>query len=203
MSQPGRLARGTNIVARRRTGAAGLLVMLAAATVLRTVLAGAAGAASERGAALFALLLLAAAVRAGWRPGRLRPTGLGWGLLGAAGLVAGPVVLRLAVPRPQLHVSGTGFVMWAVVVTAVALAEEVLVRGVLFNAVEDAAGVPAALVLTTVVFALVHVPLYGVAALPLDLAVGLWLGGLRVLSGGVTAPATAHVLADLAGWWLW
>ena len=45
-------------------------------------------------------------------------------------------------------------------------------------------------------------PLYGWAALPLDLAVGLLLGGLRMLAGGWGAPAVAHAAADLAGWWL-
>jgi membrane protease YdiL (CAAX protease family) len=177
--------------------------MLGAATLLRTVVAGAAGAASERAAALFALLLLAAAVRAGWRPGRIRWTGVAWGLAGAAGLIVGPALLHIAGVHPQPHLSGAGFPLWAVVVTGVAVAEEVLLRGVLFTAVEQAVGVKAALVVTTILFALVHVPLYGISALPLDLAVGLWFGGLRVASGGVTAPATAHVLADLAGWWLW
>jgi hypothetical protein len=38
--------------------------------------------------------------------------------------------------------------------------------------------------------------------LPLDLAVGLLLGGLRIVSGGVLAPAVAHVVADLVGGWL-
>jgi hypothetical protein len=46
----------------------------------------------------------------------------------------------------------------------------------------------------------VHVPLYGWRALPLDLGAGLWLGGLRVLSGGVAAPAVAHALADRGAW---
>jgi len=48
----------------------------------------------------------------------------------------------------------------------------------------------------------VHVPLYGVGALPLDAAVGLLLGGLRLLTGGWVAPAAAHALADVAGGWL-
>jgi len=49
-------------------------------------------------------------------------------------------------------------------------------------------------------FALIHLPRYGAAALPLDLGVGVLLGGLRLLSGGTGAPATAHALADLASW---
>jgi membrane protease YdiL (CAAX protease family) len=203
-SQPGRLARGQSVVARRRPNAVELLVVLGAALALRLLGAGTAGAASEPGAAVFAVLLLGAAARAGWRPGRLRPSALAWGVLGAVGLVAGPAVLRLAgPPHPLLHVTAAGFPLWAVVVTGVALGEEVLLRGALFAAIDEAVGVNTALVATTVVFALVHVPLYGVHALPLDLAVGLWLGGLRVATGGVAAPATAHAVADLAGWWLW
>jgi hypothetical protein len=30
----------------------------------------------------------------------------------------------------------------------------------------------------------------------------VWLGGLRLQSGGAGAPAVAHTLADLASWWL-
>ena len=56
--------------------------------------------------------------------------------------------------------------------------------------------------MTSVVFALLHVPLYGWHVVPLDLGVGLWLAGLRLISGGVAAPAVAHVVADLATWWL-
>jgi uncharacterized protein len=129
--------------------------------------------------------------------------GLAWGVLGAAGLVAGPAVLSLVSSRPAVGFPAAGFPLWAVVVSGVAVAEEVLLRGALFAAVEEYAGTRAALVVTAVVFALVHVPLYGLTALPLDLAAGLWLGGLRIASGGVLAPASAHVIADLAGWWLW
>jgi membrane protease YdiL (CAAX protease family) len=204
VSQPGRLARGQSVVARRRTSAVELLVVLGAALALRLFVAGAAGAASEPGAALFAVLLLGAAAKSGWRPGRLGRRGLTWGVLGAVGLVAGPTVLRFAgPPHPSLHVAATTFPLWAVIVTGVALGEELLLRGALFAAIDDVVGVKTALVVTTVVFALVHVPLYGMHALPLDLAVGLWLGGLRVATGDVAAPATAHVVADLAGWWLW
>jgi membrane protease YdiL (CAAX protease family) len=204
VSQPGRLARGHSVVARPRTNAVELLVVLGAALALRLLVAGPAGAASEPGAALFAVLLLGAAAKAGWRPGGIRLSGLTLGVLGAVGLVAGPVVLRFAgPPHPALHMAAASLPLWAVIVTGVALGEELLLRGALFAAIDEAVGVKTALVVTTVVFALVHVPLYGMHALPLDLAVGLWLGGLRVASGDVAAPATAHVVADLAGWWLW
>jgi hypothetical protein len=47
-----------------------------------------------------------------------------------------------------------------------------------------------------------HVPLYGWGVVPVDLAAGVWLAGLRLAGGGVGAPVVAHLLADLAGWWL-
>jgi hypothetical protein len=53
-----------------------------------------------------------------------------------------------------------------------------------------------------VLFGLMHVPFYGWHALPLDTAVGAVLGVARVAAGTWTAPALAHVGADLAGWWL-
>ena len=54
----------------------------------------------------------------------------------------------------------------------------------------------------TVAFALLHVPLNGWHVVPLDLAVGLGLGGLRVATRSVVAPAAAHAIADLATWWV-
>ena len=59
-----------------------------------------------------------------------------------------------------------------------------------------------AVLVTSVVFALMHVPLYGWHVVPLDLGVGLWLAGLRLATGGIAAPAVAHTIADLATWWL-
>ena len=94
------------------------------------------------------------------------------------------------------------FTIWAAVVTLVALAEEVLLRGSLFEAAARYRGENAAIALSAVAFALLHVPVYGWSVLPLDLAVGVALGVLRVLAGSVTAPAITHVVADLAGWWL-
>jgi membrane protease YdiL (CAAX protease family) len=102
---------------------------------------------------------------------------------------------------PPLRPSDT-FAPWALVTIAVAAAEELVLRGVLFGRLEARAGPILAVVATSAVFAVMHVPLYGWHVVPLDLGVGLWLGGLRLLSGSVVAPAIAHVLADLATWWL-
>jgi len=76
------------------------------------------------------------------------------------------------------------------------------IRGALFDTVRAWSGDGGALVATTLLFAAMHVPLYGIGSLPLDLAAGMLLGGLRIVSGGVVAPAMAHVIADLAGGWL-
>jgi membrane protease YdiL (CAAX protease family) len=95
-----------------------------------------------------------------------------------------------------------GFGPWAAITVLVATAEELVLRGVLFEAVDDASGAAAAVVATSLAFALIHVPLYGWHVVPLDLGVGLLLGGLRVVTGRVSAPAAAHAIADLATWWL-
>jgi membrane protease YdiL (CAAX protease family) len=84
----------------------------------------------------------------------------------------------------------------------IAVAEEALLRGVLMDAVTSWAGDLAAVAVAAAAFALLHVPLYGWQAVPLDLAVGVWLGGLRLATGGIAAPATAHAVADLVAWWL-
>jgi len=84
----------------------------------------------------------------------------------------------------------------------VAGAEEAFLRGALFDAVQRRWNVHAAVVVAAVAFAALHVPLYGWHVLPLDLAVGLVLGAARLAAGTWTAPAIAHISADLAGWWL-
>ena len=85
---------------------------------------------------------------------------------------------------------------------AVAAAEEGILRGVLFDRLRAHGGLVPAIAVTTVTFALLHVPVYGWHVVPLDLAVGLGLAGLRLGTRTVAAPAVAHAVADLATWWL-
>jgi membrane protease YdiL (CAAX protease family) len=174
-----------------------LLGAFAAAVVIRVAVAGPAGAASVRAGLVFAAVLLGLAgiVRA-----RVRITvraGVA-GLLGAAVLVL-PVLATHGVGG---HLVTTGYLTWASATVVVATAEEVFLRGALYDAVARAHGVDAAVVVGAVAFAALHVPLYGWHVLPLDLAVGLVLGVLRLVTGTWTAPAIAHVGADLVGWWL-
>lgn len=158
-------------------------------------------AASMPAGVVFGLALLALAAGAGWRLGRPSLAAVGIGVAGGAVLVAAWLSSRSGV-AVELAPVNTAIARWTPAVALIAVAEEVVLRGVLFDAVRGWGGDGWALAATTVLFAAVHVPLYGFGALPLDLAVGLLLGGLRVVSRGVLAPAIAHVIADLAGGWL-
>ena len=148
----------------------------------------------------FGLGLLVTALLGGWRPERVRVSSL------AVGAAGGLVLVGLALATRSGPVAAlapaAAFGPWVVATILVATAEELILRGVLFGAFDRRLGVSWAVAITAVLFAVMHVPLYGWHVVPLDLGVGLWLGGLRLASGGVAAPAVAHGLADLATWWL-
>ena len=127
--------------------------------------------------------------------------GVGFGLA-LVGIVIVGSALAGATILPGTGRPAAPFLPWAAITILVASAEESLLRGRFFNVVRRAGGVIPAVLITTVAFALMHVPLYGWHVVPLDLAVGLGFAGLRLATGGVTAPAVAHALADLATWWL-
>lgn len=125
----------------------------------------------------------------------------------AAGVAAGVVLVVLSVFArwPQLPLvpgHAASFVPWASVTVLVATGEELVLRGVLWRRAAAAGGDVAALLATSLLFALIHVPIYGQGVILLDFGVGLVFGGLRLWFGGPAAPAAAHVLADLATWWL-
>ncbi len=187
------------LTGRHAAGPLLLLTMLAGALLLRLGLAGVAKARDPLAGAMFGLALLIGCAAAGWRPGRPGWRELAGGAGGALLLVALPILSHLRHAGAPL---GAGFTAWAPVVVLVALAEEALLRGVLWDALLTRRGPNAALAITTVAFALLHLPLYGPGVLPLDLAVGIILGGLRQATDGWWAPGLAHTAADLAGWWL-
>lgn len=186
---------------RAATRSAVCLIGIVAAAALRAAVGAPDTAASMPAGVVFAVALLALAVAAGWRPARPRIAAVGLGAAGGGALMA---AWLLSVGAPGIHVApvNAGLALWTPVVALVAVAEEVALRGALFDAVRSWRGDGVALLATTLLFALMHVPLYGIGSLPLDLAAGLLLGGLRIVSGGVLAPAVAHVIADLAGGWL-
>jgi len=128
------------------------------------------------------------------------------GLAGGLALV-GLALVVLLVTSPALAAPGTGVPAvlagpWLAATVLVALTEELILRGVLFELVERVGRWPLALLVTSATFALIHVPVYGWHVVPLDFGVGLVLGGLRLATGGWLAPGVAHVVADVATWWL-
>ena len=179
------------------TNAIALLTAFAGAIAVRVAVAGPAGATSIRAGLAFAAILAAVAVVS--RTGvTVTPRAAAIGLAGVALLVL-PVLAThdLGSARP-----GGSYATWAAATAVVATAEEAFLRGALYDAVRRARGVDAAVVVGALAFAALHVPLYGWKAFPLDAAVGLVLGALRVITGTWSAPAIAHVGADLVGWWL-
>jgi membrane protease YdiL (CAAX protease family) len=77
-----------------------------------------------------------------------------------------------------------------------AVAEEALFRRVAYGRLERF-GALVAIVGSASLFALVHLPAYGVAALPVDLGAGLLLSWQRWASGSWTVPAATHAAANL------
>jgi membrane protease YdiL (CAAX protease family) len=178
------------------------LLGLAAAVALRVHIAGAAGPRSELAAVWFAAALGAVALAT-------QGSGIGSAsaLRGVAAGIGGAAVLCVPAAIRHAAIGGVlpatdGYLRWATFVVVVAVAEEALLRGSLYRAVEQRAGGAVAIAVTSVAFGLLHAPVYGWAVVPLDVAVGVWLGTLRAVTGTVTAPAIAHSVADLAGWWL-
>jgi membrane protease YdiL (CAAX protease family) len=152
--------------------------------------------------ALFGLAFLVLARAGGMRVSLPAPSAWLIGLAGSVVLVALAIGASQLAGQPLRAVPKTEFALWTMITIVVASAEELVLRGALFNASRDSTGLLSAVVVTSAAFALMHVPLYGWHVVPLDLGVGVFLAGLRLASGSVAAPAVAHVVADLATWWL-
>jgi membrane protease YdiL (CAAX protease family) len=108
----------------------------------------------------------------------------GIALIGMATMVAGPPV-----PTPA-----TTLVVPLNVVAAVA--EEAFFRRLLYGDLRRW-GIPAAIGGSALLFAAMHVPLYGVAVFWVDLGAGLLFGWQRWVSGGWAAPAATHTAANV------
>jgi membrane protease YdiL (CAAX protease family) len=115
----------------------------------------------------------------------------GWGvplLLGLVGVVGAAVVGGPVADRRAGGVA-VGLALGA------AVAEEALFRRVLYERLLRF-GVVVAVVGSAGVFALVHLPAYGVAAMPVDLGAALLLSWQRYASGRWTVPAVTHAVAN-------
>ena len=76
-----------------------------------------------------------------------------------------------------------------------AVAEEALFRRLAYARLE-AFGAAVAIVGSAALFGLVHVPAYGLSALPVDVGAGLLFGWQRWASGTWTVPAATHAVAN-------
>jgi membrane protease YdiL (CAAX protease family) len=117
-----------------------------------------------------------------------------------AGLMVGAILLAPVVSGPLSARSLGAFWSWAAIAAVIATLEETSIRGVLYRRWAGEAGTVPAILVGAAVFALIHLPRYGLEAMPLDAAVGLALGGLRALTGRVLPCAVAHTLADWGAW---
>jgi membrane protease YdiL (CAAX protease family) len=113
------------------------------------------------------------------------PLGIGLAAVAAAGAVAGPA------PHPRVGAAAAGLGLLA------AVAEEALFRRLLYRRLLVRHGTVVAVLGSAVLFALVHLPAYGTAALPVDLGAGLLLSWQRSASGRWTVPAVTHAVANL------
>jgi membrane protease YdiL (CAAX protease family) len=175
-----------------------LLAQLAGWTWVRVEVAGPARASHPVAGLLFGAGLAACALAVGWRPDRRLH--LVAGLAGGLVLCFPVVVLHVVEDRSVGTVSG--FLAWFAVIVVVVWAEEAFLRGALFAVVQRAGGALPALMITSLAFGLLHVPVYGWHVLAVDVAAGAWLGALRLATGSYWPAVVAHMVADAATWWL-
>jgi membrane protease YdiL (CAAX protease family) len=76
-----------------------------------------------------------------------------------------------------------------------AVAEEALFRRLTYARLQPF-GAAVAIVGSAVIFGLVHVPAYGLTALPVDVGAGLLFGWQRWAAGTWTVPAATHAVAN-------
>jgi membrane protease YdiL (CAAX protease family) len=109
--------------------------------------------------------------------------------LGVAGVIVAAIASGLPVRSP--------LVAWAVPLSVLAaVAEEALFRCVAYGWLARW-GVPLAVVGSATMFALIHIPLYGIAVFPVDLGAGLLLSWQRWATGSWTVPAATHAVANV------
>jgi membrane protease YdiL (CAAX protease family) len=107
--------------------------------------------------------------------------------------LAGVGVAALVAGRPVSAPLGA----WALPLAILAaVAEEALFRRAAYGWLERH-GPAVAVIGSAVLFAAVHVPLYGITALPVDLGAGLLFSWQRWESGTWTVPAGTHAAANV------
>jgi membrane protease YdiL (CAAX protease family) len=117
-----------------------------------------------------------------------------WAIMGVGAVAVLAAAVAGSLPGPALPIPG-GVRVLALVVGA-AVAEEAFFRRLLYGRLLRW-GAPVAVIGSAVAFGIMHVPLHGVAALPVDLGAGALLSWQRWASGSWAAPAATHALANV------
>lgn len=177
---------------RRRSVDVVPVLAVAAACVFLLARPGLRGTPHEAIALLGGYVLIAATAAIAPVPGEIGPRTLPRSVVLALGLGAATVAGAAAGhPIPSTTTS-----LAPVMNLVAAVAEEAVFRRVAYAWLLRW-GVAVAVGATAVAFAVVHVPVYGLEALPVDLGAGLLLSWQRAACGTWTVPATTHATVNL------
>jgi membrane protease YdiL (CAAX protease family) len=111
-------------------------------------------------------------------------------------LLVGFATFALAAVVADASVLDPTRMAWSVAIAA-AVGEEAFFRGLAHDMLSARLGQAATVGLTAVLFAAVHLSMYGWGAMPVDLTAGLVLGWQRVVTGSWLVPASTHLWANL------
>ena len=120
-------------------------------------------------------------------PVRLHPA-----QVGGIGLLT--VLIAAAAAGPSAPLPGAALVL--PLSLAAAISEEMLLRGVAYSEL-NRWGPAAAVAGSALLFAVIHLPAYGPAAMPVDLGAGLLFSWQRWASGSWKIPAATHAAANI------
>jgi membrane protease YdiL (CAAX protease family) len=122
-----------------------------------------------------------------------------WLTWSAVVLVGLGAVTAVALMAPMAPLTGGSLAVLGSV--AAALGEEALFRRLLYGVLLRW-GPPAAVAISALAFAAIHIPAYGLPAAVVNLGAGVLFGWQRWASGGWSAPAVTHAAANLLalGW---
>jgi membrane protease YdiL (CAAX protease family) len=158
------------------------------ALLLRIMVIGAPGATVVFAAVLAALAVVSLAMPVGAGTAAWLPQWIVLAL-GAAAVIAIAIVVDARVPLPH-----GGLVL--VLGVAAAASEELFFRRLVYGTL-DAWHPAVAIIGSALLFAVVHVPLYGAPVFWVDLGAGLLFSWQRWASGNWTTPAATHALANV------
>lgn len=197
--------------------AAAVAALVVLGNVVAPVVAGTAWFVAREALVVYPWVFLGALLLAHVAAFRVARAGEGWATVGLGGAAARPATLLqgfaigvLAIGLPSLVLAAVGWLRFEpggagsvagavvrllVVLAPAALWEELLARGYPFSVLWRAAGLPAAVLLTSVVFGLLHLQNEGASLFAVGQVVfaGVWLAGVLVATGSLYAAWTAHL----------